>query len=393
MPDVLTDRSFTLEGSVAADVADAEAAIIALNNKAVALADFEVLPRLLLRAESVASSKIEGLEIGPRRLLRAEAAIRIGETPRDRTAIEVLANIDAMVYAVGRAGSDRAINLGDLLEIHRRMFASGRLASFGGTIRRQQNWIGGSDFNPCSAAFVPPPPEAVPLLLADLIQFCTREDLPAIVQAAVAHAQFETIHPFVDGNGRVGRALIHLVLRRRGLTPYVLPPVSLILATWPRAYIDGLNATRYRGPASSVTANRGTNLWVGTFAAAARRSAVEALAFQERIRSIRSQWRERLGPVRAGSATDLLVHVLPGAPIVTVSSAAGLVARTVQATNSAITRLIAAGVLKQVTVGRRNRAFEAPDIIGAFGDLERRLTGSANDSSTLGPSMRPPQRS
>jgi Fic family protein len=95
-----------------------------------------------------------------------------------------------------------------------------------GHIRAAQNWIGGSSYNPCSAAFVPPPPELVHDLLDDLCHFCNDDSLPAVAQAAMAHAQFETIHPFVDGNGRTGRALVHFVLRTRGLATRVLPPIS-----------------------------------------------------------------------------------------------------------------------------------------------------------------------
>jgi len=119
-----------------------------------------------------------------------------------------------------------------LLDFHQRLLAGTRLDAHAGAIRQEQNWIGGSSYNPCSAAFVPPPPEYVPDLLDDLCQFCNSDDIPAVAQAAIAHAQFDTIHPFVDGNGRTGRALIHLVLRRRGLATRVLPPVSLVLATW-----------------------------------------------------------------------------------------------------------------------------------------------------------------
>ena len=104
---------------------------------------------------------------------------------------------------------------------------------------------------------MPPPPEAVPSLVGDLCDFCNDDSLPAVAQAAIAHAQCETIHPFVDGNGRVGRALIHLVLRRRGVVARVLPPVSLILATWAQKYVDALTGTRYRGAASSRVAREG----------------------------------------------------------------------------------------------------------------------------------------
>ena len=128
-----------------------------------------------------------------------------------------------------------------LLEVHRRLLAATHLSEHAGRVRTIQNWIGGSSYNPCNAAFVPPPPESVAPLLEDLCAFCNEDQLPAVAQAAIAHAQFETIHPFVDGNGRVGRALIHLVLRRRGLAPRALPPISLVLATRANDYIRRFN--------------------------------------------------------------------------------------------------------------------------------------------------------
>src|SRR5439155_195849 len=84
------------------------------------------------------------------------------------------------------------------------------VAQAAGVIRNEQNWIGSNDYNPCGAAFVPPPPAHVRPLLDDLVDFCNRETLPPLAQAAFAHAQFETIHPFADGNGRIGRALVHV---------------------------------------------------------------------------------------------------------------------------------------------------------------------------------------
>jgi Fic family protein len=247
VPDRLLTRRITLDGAVAADVAAAEAAIVRLNAQARALVDTEALARLLLRAEAVASSRIEGLEVGPRRLLRAEVARAAHQPSSDVTANDVLGNIDAMVFAVESVGQDDPITVQLLLDVHRRLLAGTRLEGHGGHLRDQQNWIGGSDYNPCSAAFVPPPPELVAELIDDLCAFCSTDILPAVAQAAIAHAQFETIHPFVDGNGRTGRALIHLLLRRRGLVARVLPPVSLILATWAKTYINGLTGFRYLG--------------------------------------------------------------------------------------------------------------------------------------------------
>ena len=370
LPDPLVGRPITVRGDVAADIADAEAAMTRLDVEATSLSSTEALARILLRAESVASSRIEGLEVGARRLLRAEAAAQLGETAVDFTATDVLANIDAMAAAAAAIRPGDHITVEHLLSFHRRLLAGTRLDEHAGQVRAQQNWIGGSDYNPCSAVFVPPPPEFVNDLLRDLCTFCNDDALPAVAQAAIAHAQFETIHPFVDGNGRTGRALIHLVLRRRGLAVRVLPPVSVVLATWAKGYIDGLVATRYRGPATSRAAQDGLNLWVGRFASACSRAVDDAFWFENRAQQIEAAWRESIGRTRSGSATDLLLRALLGAPVVSGNSAASLIGRSFPQTNEAITRLAQAGVLHQVNVGRRNRAFEAPDLMNAFTELE-----------------------
>ncbi|HEX3542296.1 MAG TPA: Fic family protein [Acidimicrobiales bacterium] len=381
MPDRLMGRAFRLDGSVAADVADAERAIATLDASVGALANTEALARLLLRAESVASSFIEGLVVGSRRLLRAEAARAAGDAGGDLTADEVLGNIDAMTWAVESLSTAEALTVNGLLQVHQRLLARSNLREHAGHIRTVQNWIGGSSFNPCSAAFVPPPPDQVEALLDDLCVFLNDDSLPAVAQAAIAHAQFETIHPFVDGNGRTGRALIHVVLRRRGVAPRVLPPISLVLATWSRSYIEGLTATRYCGRGDSRAAHDGINSWIGRFAAACRRSVDDAVAFEEQVTTIQQEWRSAVGPVRKGSATELLIGAFPGAPVVSVSSAARLIGRSYQATNEAMTRLEAAGVVRKVNVGRRNRAFEAPAIIDAFTALERRLASPTGATS------------
>ena len=391
LPDRLSNRNFSLDGEVAADVADAETALTRLDASSVALVDSEALARLLLRAESVASSRIEGLEIGARRLLRADAARRLGIEPRDVTAREILGNIDAMTWAVDTIEQGSAITVDTLLETHRRLLAGSRMEEYGGRVREVQNWIGGSGYNPCSASFVPPPPEVVDDLLADLVEFCNSDSLPAMAQAAVAHAQFETIHPFADGNGRTGRTLIHMVLRRRGLGLRILPPVSLILATWSQDYIDGLTGTRYVGAAESSAARSGINRWIALFASACLRAVEDASHFEGQVREIQSSWRERVGRARRDSAVNLLISVLPSAPVLTTTTASELVGRSFPATSMAIERLVAAGVLVQVSVGRRNRAYEAPELIDVFTALERRLASPEGDTRVSAPARRVPQ--
>jgi Fic family protein len=392
LPDLLAGREIVLSGETAADVADAERAIAVLDAHATTLVDTEALARILLRAESVASSRIEGLEVGARRLLRAEAAMELGEQAADVTAAEVLGNIDAMTAAIHSISPGAPVSVDLLLDFHRRLLAGTRLDAHAGSVRSEQNWIGGSSYNPCSAAFVPPPPEYVADLLDDLCRFCNTEALPAVAQAAIAHAQFETIHPFVDGNGRTGRALIHLILRRRGLATRVLPPVSLVLATWADDYILGLDATRYSGPAGSAAAREGLDLWVGRFAAACRRAVADAASFEERAQLLQDSWRARLGRIRANSAADVLLRTLPGVPIVTVASAARLLDRSFKAVNDGIARLADAGIVRQVNIGRRNRAFEAPEVIEEFTALERQLASPGGDTWTSEPARRVPRR-
>jgi Fic family protein len=393
IPDPVSGREFKLLGDVAAAVVDAEVAVARFDSQAMALVDTEALARLLLRAESVASSKIEGLEVGAGRLFKAEVAASLGEPAQDVTANEVLRNVQAMTWALQTAQPRADITLPTLLEAHRRLLAGTRLEQYGGQVRTEQNWIGGSSYNPCSASFVPPPHEVVNELLSDFLDFCNSDALPAVAQAAIAHAQFETIHPFIDGNGRIGRVLIQLVLRRRSLTTRILPPISLVLATWANEYVSGLTATRYIGDPDDAPAIEGLNRWVGLFAAACRRAVRDAVDFEERVRSLQSSWRSTLGSYRQDSATDRLLRSLPGAPIVTVASAARLIERTFQATNEAISRLTKAGILHQVTVGRRNRAFEASELIRLFTDLERQLA-SPEGNTRRSPITRPvPYRS
>ena len=222
--------------------------------------------------------------------------------------------------------------------------------------------------------------------------FCNDDSLPALAQAAVAHAQFETIHPFADGNGRAGRSLIHLVLRRRGITPHFLPPVSLVLATLVNEYVAGLTATRYVGRPDSDIAHEGINRWIMVFAGAARRAVEDARRFEQQVRKLKASWTERVGSPRRDSTVRLLIGALPAAPVLTTSTASELTGRSFQATNLAISRLADAGVLVQVNVGRRNRAFEAPELIDAFTSMERQLASPGGDTRISRPARQVPAR-
>ncbi|NIA26114.1 MAG: Fic family protein [Gammaproteobacteria bacterium] len=393
LPDLLAGWNPTLPGDLAADIADAETAIRDLNEAGTSHVSLEGLARFLLRAESVASSKIEGLDAGPRQLVEAEAVLAQRGESTDRVAVEVLGNIAAMESAIELALQAGRILVSDLLEIHRVLMERSPRPELGGVVRARQNWIGGSPYDPCSAVFVPPPPEQVYGLFQDLIGYVNGDEHSPLTQAAIAHAQFETIHPFADGNGRSGRALIHVILRRRGLSPAFVPPISLALATWSDDYISGLTAFRHTHPADSPERSLASHTWLRTFAGAILRACSDARIYATRIDELVHQWRSRLGTVRKRSALDLLIDVLPGVPLLTVASAARLIGRSDVAAGAAVNRLADAGILRQRNVGKqRYRIFETPDVLDLFTSPERALASPTGDTATDEPVRPVPQR-
>jgi Fic family protein len=382
-PDFLLGREFDLSTGALAALEDAAGDLARLDATAAVLTNSEALARLLLRAEAVGSSQIEGLVVGARRLLKAEA-LRDGGRHYDVTAQEVLGAVDAMTWVTESVNAGDDLQVEHVLEAHRRLMAHSPNPEFGGEIRFLQNWIGGR--SPAEAYYVPPPAQLVPDLLEDLMAFVRESPLPVLAKAAIAHAQFETIHPFPDGNGRTGRALIHLILRADGLVERTVPPISLSLATHATRYVEALTAFRHTGPAKSGRARSAANEWLLMFAAACSQATGEAARFERTAADLKAAWRDRSAPVRAGSAVERLIEALPAAPVLTLAAAARLIDRSQQAANQALTRLVDAGVLRQVTDGRRNRVYEAPELIDAFTLLERRFASPAADTRIAAPS-------
>ncbi|HVH66752.1 MAG TPA: Fic family protein [Gemmatimonadales bacterium] len=362
IPVKLAELSFSLEATVAGVVSEAEGAIRQLNESArPALAP---LARLLLRTESMASSKIEGVQTGVRELARAEAKVEAGGKA-SVTALEVLANIDAMQLAMDEASAVKRFGVREIVAIHRRLmqrdFNAKRIA---GQIRTTQNWIGGNDYNPCGADYVPPPPDEVPGLLDDLCDAINDDRLPPIVQAALVHAQFETIHPFADGNGRSGRALVHVILKRRRVAPAYVPPISVVLAAGRDRYIAGL--ARFRGERVSD--------WIEQFAAAARGAARLAEAYLGEVQQLGAAWRAKLSarraPPRADAGAWAVIDVLPGYPVISAPVAAAVTGRSKPQIYEALEQLEEAGVLKPLSASRRNRAWEAVGLLVLLERLE-----------------------
>jgi Fic family protein len=359
VPDPIAEAEFPASGPLAQAISDAERTVSELNHEPPALKALEAVARQLLRAESVASSRIEGLEMSHKRLARVAYVPDV----RDETAASVLGNIRAMEEAIAIGSSADPISVDAIVKLHSTLMESTRDAHLAGVVRDKQNWIGGSTFSPREAEFVPPPPENVAALLEDLAAFVNRDDLPAVQQAALGHSQFETIHPFADGNGRVGRCLIHVVLRRRRLAPRYVPPISLVLAAHADSYIKGLTAFRDGRP----------NEWCLFFANTTAIASREAENFARKVAVLQKQWRQAAGVRRRDAAAALLIEKLPEQPVVDVKSTQAVIGGSEERARLALNRLKEAGVLEQVTVGRRNRVWEAVGLYDALNDFERDL--------------------
>ena len=294
IPSPIAALPFPLEGEAVAAISDASKAIHQLESAPPRVESVAAVARNLMRSESAASSRIEGVLISHKRLARAEFEADKGRS--DPRAAEVLGNVSAMYQAIELGANPKRFAVGDIEDIHRTLLRFTEDAEIAGALREKQNWIGGNDFNPIGATYVPPPPDAVRDLLDDLCDFIARDDLAPLAQAAIVHAQFENIHPFIDGNGRTGRALIYTVLRRRREIQTYVPPLSLVLAAQPRTYVGGLGAFS-QGDVS---------LWCERFARAAMTAARYAERMADEIADKQREWLDRLGQPRKDSAVRQL---------------------------------------------------------------------------------------
>jgi Fic family protein len=356
VPDEIATWDPDLPASLAADAGRVEAAVRRLARDGSHLGSL-LWP--LLRSEAIASSRIEGLVVSHHRLALADLA-----GADDPLARSVLGNLDALRRALQLAEAPLSIEA--IQEVHRALLEGTRDAPIAGQIRTSQNWIGGRQPNPRGAAFVPPPEGEVDRLLEDLGRFCERDDLPPSIQAAIAHVQFETIHPFADGNGRVGRALIQVVLRRHGLTepgdgsPAVFPPISLVLAADSDAYIEGLSAFR----------SGDHRRWLEFFLGALYQSVGAAEQLASDVDALQARWRVAAGEPRSDSAAAQLIARLPERPVIDLAGATELTGASREATRRAIDRLVGAGVLRELTGKRRLRQWESVGLFALLDEFE-----------------------
>jgi Fic family protein len=354
VPDPVGDAEPLLTSTAMALCDRAGAAVRELNANTSNLVSLEGMARQLLRSEALASSQIEGLSISHRKLAEAELEGRQGPYK----AQEIMGTIRALEEAMRIGVEEADLAPEAIAAIHREIAIVPPLDKIAGAFRRETSWIGGG--SPPSAEYVGPPPEQVLPLLEDLCEFMNRDDVSPIPQAAIAHAQFELIHPFADGNGRVGRCLIHVLFRRREIATNYVPPVSLVLGANKDAYIAGLRDFR---------AEEGDR-WVRQFARAVDVAAVNARKFSAAVQAVQAQWRELVKPVRSDAAVLRLIDVLPKYPIVTAAVAEKEISRSRPATIGALDRLERAGVLTRRRNQRKGDSWEAKQLFGLLDDFE-----------------------
>lgn len=349
-----------LGGELAALLSTADRALGRLDGSVLTLPNPDLFVFMYVRKEAVLSSQIEGTQSSLQDLLSAEAQLFDLGLPGDVD--EVLNYVRAMNHGLARL-KELPVSVRLIREIHAELMRGvrgGRLQP--GELRTSQNWIGPGGSTLATASFVPPPPHEVPQALGDLERFLHAENgMPPLVKIALAHVQFETIHPFLEGNGRVGRLLITFLLTEGG----VLHKPVLYLSHWFRrhraAYYEHLQAVRDHGAWVA---------WLAFFLRGVIEVAGKAAQTARNILQLREQHRtaitDHLGRT-AGNGHKVL-ETLFDRPIVSVGDVQKLTGTTFAAANTLVSRLVQQGILQEITGYARNRRFRYAPYIALFND-------------------------
>ena len=345
VPSPLADFAVDLPGPLVRKLGEVEREIVHVQQLGANERALGAMARFMLRSESIASSKIEGLSTNTRTYLRDELRYHSG-AKISKTSREIIGNVEAMELAVGELAAQETIPPESIMNLHTELLRESQ-PLIAGNIRESQNWIGGNNYNPCNADYVPPPAELVNDLVIDLCSFVSSAQLPSLVKAAIAHAQFELIHPFIDGNGRCGRALIHVILRKGFLEESFTLPLSIKFANSPRQYVEGLSQFR-----------DGDILgWIEYFVECFGATAALSWWFARRVTEMHEGWQELLTQrgKRSDSVAWKVVDILPAYPVVTVPLLMAELNTARLSTYGAVEILEETGILEPVTSGSRNR--------------------------------------
>ncbi len=357
IPATIAECELSLPSATLAEADDATAAIARFDTDM----GGEIAPfaSVLLRTESAASSRIENLTASARAIGEAELGERAGSN-----ATLIVANVAAMAAALDLSDS---ISSASILQMHHALLKDSD-PDIAGHYREQQVWIGKSHIGPHSADFVPPHQDRLDECLADLLAFIERDDIPVLVHVAIAHAQFETIHPFVDGNGRTGRALVQSMLRNKELTRNVTVPISAGLLASPDQYFGGLAAYRAGDPEQIVQ----------RFCDAAFRAITNGTTLVNELRRIRAAWSDRV-TARRDSRVWELADLLIRQPVVNASAISSQLALSITNVYRWMQPLIDAEVLVESSASRRDRVWRAPEVLRAVDAFASRARRGASN--------------
>lgn len=428
VPDPLVGAALVLSPDTEALAARAEARVRALG----ALPDMAGIARFLLRSEAIASSRIEGVAPSTHRVALAELAQQEEVRGLSEQARAVARNVTLVRAAVEELSGAQPVTADRLLALHRSLLPDS--PEHHGT-RSTQNWVGGSSYHPLDADFVPPPPELVPDLVADLLTYLNGDTHAPLIQAALVHAQFETIHPFADGNGRVGRELIHTVLTRRGLLAGMILPTSPVLSTLSDEYVEALSRFRKAGDPAGPDAEShrpdsagpdgpdalgdpggpgglgksgdpngpgGHDAWISFFLGAVVLACDQAERISAELADVREEWNESLQKwvaregggraLRRDSAALRILEGLPGAPVLTIATASRIYGVSRTASSRGLETLRAAGILTTESIGAGRRAYTARAVLDTITWVERRLASTRFDTRICAPARAVPAR-
>ncbi|MFE4951524.1 Fic family protein [Leifsonia sp. NPDC056665] len=338
-----------LDVHVSADVAAEAAEAASLLTRFDAELGLSVLPfaSILLRSESASSSQIENLTSGARAIAETE----LGERDTGNAPL-IVRNVHAMQAALELSDG---LDDGGIIAMHAALLEDHAPELTGG-YRREQVWIGGSGVSPHGAAFVPPHHDRVPASMTDLVWFLRRWDVPALIHAAVAHAQFETIHPFPDGNGRAGRAIVQAMLRRSRTTATVVVPVSAGLLHDVDGYYAALSAYR-AGDVDPI---------VRSFTEAAGFAVRTGRQLATAIAELRTRWEEALTGLRSDSSARRVAALALEQPVLNAAVVESRLGLSAPGAYRAFEALVDRGVLRSANSRKRNRLWIADDMIQAL---------------------------
>lgn len=353
--------SIALAGPIQRHLSEADLALGRLDGSIQILPNPDWFVYMYVRKEAVLSSQIEGTQSSLQDLLAAEASIYSPERPSD--VAEVVNYVAAMKHGLERL-ADLPVSVRLIREIHARLLQGVRAANLTpGELRTSQNWIGPAGCTLGTATFVLPPPHDVPEALSSLEHFLHDEaiDMPLLIRIGLAHAQFETIHPFLDGNGRTGRLLITFLLCENGVLRKPVLYLSHFFKKHRQRYYDLLQATRDGGDWEA---------WISFFLQGVKEVSNEAAETARRIVALREQHRteiaEHLG--RAAGNGHRILEYLYQRPIVSVNELRDLIGTTYPAANNLVDRMEKLGILVEITGQARNRLFQYAPYVRLFQD-------------------------